>query len=284
MFEFSNPILLITAVIALLCGGFVYFFMNRRINSMEEDMSNMFNLLSSLNEEQKRLGNLVVYSLQQPPLMSHQPLNTNNLVVMEEIDDKIEIDTPALTLEQVDSSQEEPIDHRVIVSDDEDTVELTEQLFSDSVKLILLNKTEETEETEETKQSVKEIISFQELNKLKVNELKEYLDTIDLPRDVLIKAKKLKKKEMMDFILSFNGSDTSDTTDTPIESDEDEDEENDAIFEGTIDTVELSEDEQLNLLDTAINHEEFETIGLNVIDVEDVPVNSDEQENSDDDK
>lgn len=266
MFEISNQFLLISTAIALLCGGFIYFFMNQRINSMEEDMSNMFNLLSSLNEEQKRVGNLVVYSLQQQQQQQQQVLqpqpnyvmetntNDNVLTINEEVNEEHANSISEIEVNYNVIDENKPLfentDNRVVVSEDEgDEGEVDTHVSESKIVVLDTENMDGTKHDDTLKTSTTQSTSFKELNKLKVNELKEYLETLNLSRDVLAKAKKLKKKEMMDFILSLHGETSSSSNSDDDNEDSDDEHNDDVLFDDALDNEKLSDDEELAVLD-----------------------------------
>lgn len=223
MFDLSNKIIFVSLVVTLLCSVVVYYSMRQRINQTEQNMDTMFNLVSSLNDEQKRLGNLVVYSINQQeasataklvPFQGGNSVDENrnamedggqSSLIMQEIEHSNLINLNDATEDDIEDEQPSNMinlllqgqaDLRVVVSDDEgvDEDESEDEEEDDSnenaeLKSIAIEESSDDEDERTV-----------ELNKLKVNELKQLLDTLDITKGEIAKAKKLKKNELVEFI------------------------------------------------------------------------------------
>lgn len=275
MFGFSNQILVISLGFLILCAGFIYYSMRNRINQVEEDMSSMFNLVSSLNEEQKRIGNLLVYSIeQQGQGQQHQQTNQQGSGVANEMefnDSREQLETTEHVFQSQDTvinnvveSQEPKMIHlfsqnqedmRLVVSDDEYEYDDEEEHEEDEGG----NHMEEEDENE-TKLNIVENTQF---NKMKVNELKELLETLDISKSDIASAKKLKKKELIEFIRAHNTSDVADTIandDVDGDADGEDDGEDNQVHENNMD--EMTNNDNSTGYDGV---EESELIGLSPI-------------------
>jgi hypothetical protein len=188
MIELPKQLLFISLVVSLLFVAFVFYSMRGRVNQLENDMNSMFNLVSSLNDEQKKLGNLVMYSIQQQEFTNkqhtdtHEPQETQEMVLDNEGENKVNslADYETITVLPMNDTMLEPKqdDLRVVVSDDE----------SDS-----------DDDNQHTETDI--ATQFNKFNKMKVNELKNVLDTLSISKSEIAKAKKLKKTELVAFIV-----------------------------------------------------------------------------------
>lgn len=236
MVNISNKILFVSLAVTLICGVFIYYSMRQRINQTEQNMDTMFNLVSSLNDEQKRLGNLVMYSINQQESSSKPPTAINATssydgnqdeegeqpsIIMQEIEhsniinlndnmndveeDEDENDNSLNMINILLNGQE---DLRVVVSDDEEEAdkddeddEEDEEDEEEDVKLediTLIDDDESSSSDDDDEQTV-------ELSKMKVNELKQLLETLPISKGEIVKAKKLKKNELVAFIRQTTG-------------------------------------------------------------------------------
>lgn len=236
MIELPKQLLFMSLVVSVAIAAFVYYSMRNRVNQLENDMNSMFNLVSSLNDEQKKLGNLVVYSIQQQEYTNNKnndAQDTQNIVVVNEDEPKLsnltdyennsDLLIPSADVEpNVDYlSFHNQDDLRVVVSDDETD-----------------NHVESDDVNEDTETDV--AAQFNKFNKMKVNELKNVLDTLTISKSEIVKAKKLKKTQLVEFIvknitgiLDVDGAKyTSDEDD--VEKDDDADDDSDDALSDTL--------------------------------------------------
>lgn len=185
MFEVSNPLCILSIAMTLICGGFIYYHLKSKLTSVENDMSSIFNLVSSLNDEQKRIGNLVMYSL-----------NNQSSITPTEGGSVEPSDVLAV---EVDTMVSPPVisDMRITVSDDEQDTDPEDEESDDEES--------DNSDIEESNEQVRvaEITDANvtaNLNKMKVGELKQYLEGLSVSKEDMSKAKRMKKKELVDFI------------------------------------------------------------------------------------
>lgn len=213
MFEVSNHVFLISLVVTLICGGFIYYSMKTRLNQVEADMSSMFNLVSSLNDEQKRLGNLLMYNINAQPQYDEQ-IDYHGETVETSDENTKEINDEPKMINLFLQNQE---DLRLAVSDDESECENDEHDANRDDEHDDNNDDQDDDQDDEHDAN-RDDGDIKKLNvdSLKLNELKELLNTIDLDKNELITARKLKKKELIYFIKNkLNKQTFQDLTETP---------------------------------------------------------------------
>lgn len=264
MFNVSNKIILVSLAVTLLCSVFVYYSMRQRLNQTEQNMDTMFNLVSSLNDEQKRIGNLVVYSIKQQEAGAATPmLNTGEHTFDESINTREDGGPSSLIMQEIEHStlinlndatddedeDEQPTnmidlllqgqaDLRVVVSDDEGVEEGDSEGESDDENLDEITDLKHSVDDESSSDDEDE--RTVELNKLKVNDLKHLLETLSITKGEIAKAKKLKKNELVDFIkhvmakadapddvnVDIKQNDVDNVSSTVIDNEDDNEEEN----------------------------------------------------------
>lgn len=232
MFEVSNHVFLISLVVTLICGGFIYYSMKTRLNQVEADMSSMFNLVSSLNDEQKRLGNLLMYNINAQPQYDEQMDYHGETVETSDESTKEMNDEPKM----INLFLQNQEDLRLVVSDDESECENDEhdanrddEHDDEHDANHDANHDDEHDDNNDDQDDEHDAnrddgdIKKLNVDSLKLNELKELLNTIDLDKNELITARKLKKKELIYFIKNkLNKQTFQDLTETPDETNADD--------------------------------------------------------------
>jgi len=237
MFDISSNKIVLVSILLTVCSiSFFYYILRKRLNDVENDMSSMFNLVSSLNDEQKRLWeinyahyNQDTQNTQNTQLqMLNQPYTTPveaftedepsvvKTITSEYIDNYNELNK--MNINDIDN------DNNIDDTDDddgdrddylEDDAPKTVNIFLQNNDLRLLVSEDETDEVDTYNQNKQNILMTEPVNfnKWKVNELKDYLDSITQDKNIINKSKKLKKKELIEcieYVLKNNNSEKVD--------------------------------------------------------------------------
>lgn len=245
MFEITRQLLMLSLVVALSLAVFLYYSNRTRISQLEQDMSSMFNLVSTLNDEQKRMGNLLIYNMNQSDRMIKQNNETTN-----ELQTTIEVNKDANKLDK-DENDFMNDDNTDKINDDENAANRLTEVSSpqvpenkqygddgdagddgddndendggDSVNyykyesptsttdlrlVVSDNEDSDDEETGDKALNINDIILHNNnekmtmLNKMKLPELKNIIDNLNVPKSEIAKAKKLKKTQLIEFIIN----------------------------------------------------------------------------------